>query len=310
MAELKVLTAKKADEVVSAYRKTVAASRRNTFFLQSSLSQLEMFKSLEIRPDFVEAGFQVISDELNRMQKEEPVEENIKPSAKILTRTSYGNGFVFLFTGYMVNNPKKSDYHFPPEKEQDIRKAICAVLDKYNTGNDALAITPGMDAGSQIIFVESCIERGIPVRVYLPTFEAPYVRDFVSPGGEQWVERFYKLRNHPLVDEFYQPEQVGLPIKGDNVYERNNRWALYSSLVRGIDKVRLIALWDGKTEASSDLDAYLVKHMVDLMRDTGGIIEQVNPYKVSFFSTTDDDLSSLLAESTITKKKHVSKRKS
>jgi hypothetical protein len=88
------------------------------------------------------------------------------------------------------------------------------------------------------------------------------------------------MRNHPLVDEFYQPEQVGLPKDDDNVHERNNRWALYSALVRGIDKARLIAVWDGKGETSKDLDARLVKHMVDLMRDTGGIVEHINPFKL------------------------------
>jgi hypothetical protein len=137
-----------------------------------------------------------------------------------------------------------------------------------------------MDAGSEIMFVESCVERGIPVQAYFPVPEAPYVRDFVSPGGEQWVERFYRMRNHPLVDEYYQPDCVGLPKAGDNVHERNNRWALYSSLTRGIDSVRLIAVWDGKGELSRDLDARLVKHMVDLMRDTGGIVEQIHPGKL------------------------------
>jgi hypothetical protein len=107
------------------------------------------------------------------------------------------------------------------------------------------------------------------------------VRDFVSPGGEQWVERFYNMRNHPLVNEFYQPDSVGPPKEGDNVNERNNRWALYSALARGIDKVRLIAVWDGKGETPKDLDARLVKHMVELMRDTGGIVEHINPIKLS-----------------------------
>jgi hypothetical protein len=83
------------------------------------------------------------------------------------------------------------------------------------------------------------------------------------------------------VDEFYQPDCVGLPKAGDNVHERNNRWALYSALARGIDKVRLIALWDGKGEICKDLDARLVKHMVDLMRDTGGMIEHINPMKLA-----------------------------
>ncbi len=280
-AELKVLTAKNVNEVVRGYRKALTASRRNTFFLQSSLSQLEMLKSLDMRSEYVEAGIQVIKEEMRRMRKEEATEENGKVVDKKVDQPKHADGHVLLFTGYMINNSKKKESHFPPEKEDDIKKAIEAVLNKHNAGPENLAVTTGMDAGSEIIFVESCVERGIPVRAYFPFAEAPYVRDFVSPGGEQWVERFYKMRNHPLVDEFYQPDQVGLPKEGDNVHERNNRWALYSALVRGVDKARLVAVWDGKNETSKDLDARLVKHMVDLMRDTGGMVEHINPYKLS-----------------------------
>ena len=295
-AELKVLTAKKPVEVVRAYRKALTASRRNTFFLQSSLAQLEMLKSIDMRTEYVEAGIQVIKDEMRRMRKEEEAEETGKPGDKKVEVSKSREGQVFLFTGYMINNSKKQESHFPPEKEQDIKKAILAVLDKHNAGPDDLAITTGMDAGSEIIFVELCVERGIPVRAYFAAPEAPYVRDFVSPGGEHWVERFYKMRNHPLVDEFYQPEQVGLPKEGDNVHERNNRWALYSALIRGIDKARLIAVWDGKGEMSKDLDARLVKHMVDLMRDTGGMVEHINPVKLSVEPPTTNPPVTAVAE--------------
>jgi len=280
-AELKVLTAKKVVEVTRAYRKALTASRRNTFFLQTSLGQLEMLKSLDMRSDFVEAGIQVINEEIRRMKKETEEEAHDKNGKVAVEDSKSHDGHVFLFTGYMLDNPTKSERHFPPEKEADIKKAITALLDKHNADHHDLAITTGMDAGSELIFVECCAERGIPVRAHFPFAEAPYVRDFVSPCGDQWVERFYRMRNHPLVDEFYQPEQVGLPKDGDDVHERNNRWALYSSLMRGVDKVRLIALWDGKNEVSTDLDARLVKHMVDLMRDTGGIIEHINPSKLS-----------------------------
>ena len=279
MAELKVLTAKKVQEVVRAYRKALTASRRNTFFLESSLTQLEMIDSLDMRSEYVQAGIQVIKEEMRRMRKEEEEEEE-EETGKVENQ-SQQEGYVLLFTGYMIDNARKSSSHFPPDKEQDIKQAIDIVLKKYNAGPDDLAVTTGMDAGSEIIFVESCVERGVPVQAYFPFAEAPYVRDFVSPGGEQWVERFYRMRNHPLVDEFYQPDRVGLPKEDDNVHERNNRWALYSALGRGIDKVRLIALWDGKNELSPDLDARLVKHMVDLMRDTGGIVEHINPSKLT-----------------------------
>ena len=283
LAELRVLTADITPQVTRAYRKALTASRRNQFFLQSSLAQLEMLRSLDLRGEFVQAGINAIKEEIRRNQKETSIEgpEVKKGRLEVPEKPRKGNDLIFLFTGYMINNSKKKEDHFPAEKEKQVKDAISAVLDKYKAGPNDLAITTGMDAGSEILFVESCVEHGIPVQTYFPSAEAPYVRDFVSPGGEQWVERFYNMRNHPLVNEFYQPDSVGLPKEGDNVNERNNRWALYSALARGIDKVRLIAVWDGKGETPKDLDARLVKHMVDLMRDTGGIVEHINPVKLS-----------------------------
>jgi tetratricopeptide (TPR) repeat protein len=283
LAELRVLTAEVTQQVTRAYRKALTASRRNQFFLQSSLAQLEILKSLDMRGEFVQAGINAINEELRRIRKELVIEESKKGKTEpvVAAQKPKNEGMVFLFTGYMISNPRKKENHFPPERESEIKEAIDVILNKYDAGPDDLAVTTGMDAGSEILFVESCAERGVPVQAYFPVPEAPYVRDFVSPGGEGWVERFYKMRNHPLVDEFYQPDCVGLPKPGDNVHERNNRWALYSALARGIDKVRLIALWDGKGEICKDLDARLVKHMVDLMRDTGGMIEHINPTKLS-----------------------------
>ena len=138
-----------------------------------------------------------------------------------------------------------------------------------------------MSAGGEIIFIEACIERSIPVGTHMPVSEPIYVRDFVSPAGDEWVERFYKVRNHPLVDEYYQSELVGNPRPGDDVFERNNRWALYTAMLRGVDNLRLIALFDDKRGGLHETrDAHLVKHMIDLMRDVGGQVEIINPSKI------------------------------
>ena len=284
LGELLVLTAQVPQQVSRAYRKALTASRRNQFYLQSSLGQLEILRSLEIRPEFVQAGIDVINEELKRIRKQLLIEEAEakKGKARVVREADrpQHEGMVFLFTGYMVSNDRKKGNQFPEEKEEELREAINDVLHKYNAGPDDLAVTAGMDAGSELVFVECCVKRGVPVQAYFSLFEGPYVKEFVSPGGSQWVGRFYDMRNHALVEEFYQPDCVGLPKEGDNVHERNNRWALNSALGRGIDKVRLIAFWDGKAETPKDLDARLVRHMVDLMRDTGGIVEQINPARL------------------------------
>jgi tetratricopeptide (TPR) repeat protein len=272
LAELRVLTADNVASVVRAYRKALTASRRNLFFLTSSLAQLEILKALGMREEFVQAGINTIQEEITRVNGEETVDKKSSPQKQ-------ANGQAFLFSGYMVDFPGKEKSTFPADKENEIRHEIRKKLEKFNAGPDDRAFTAGLSAGSEIIFAEVCAEKGIKVKAYLPLPEAAYIREFISPGGEAWVERFYKVRNHPLVDEIYQIENLGAPKEGNDPYERNNRWALYASLGRGIDKVRLITLWDAQGGQPKDRDARLVRHMVDLMRDTGGVIEQINPSK-------------------------------
>jgi hypothetical protein len=109
--------------------------------------------------------------------------------------------------------------------------------------------------------------------------ESSYIREFVSPGGDAWVDRFYAIRDHPLVDENYQNERLGLAEDDIDPYERNNRWALYSSMVRGVDKVKLIALWNGRGGIMKDRDACIVKHMVDFARENAIAVELINTSK-------------------------------
>jgi tetratricopeptide (TPR) repeat protein len=278
LAELRVLIADNTQKVARAYRKALSASRRKIFYIQSSIQQLEMLQSLDMREEFVQAGLKALHEELKRIQKEE--EADTKQAGVTLTAPR-----VFLFSGYMIDNPKESEKNFPPALEDSIKQAIHAVLDKYEVGSDDVAVTSGLAAGGDILFAECCAERGLSVKVYLPLPDAAYVREFVSPSGESWVERFYKIRNNPLVSERYQVERLGKPRAGDDLYERNNRWTLYSSLGSGIDKLRLIALFENKTVKANARDAHLVNHMVELMREMGGQIEQINPAKLSPIGT-------------------------
>ena len=281
LAELRILNAPKPMMVTRAYRKALIASRRNMFYLQSALGQLNMLKSLDMRLEFVQAGIDAINDEICRLSQEEPVEMTKEEKAQETEMQ------VFLFEGYAVDPIGNMRNLFPAKKEEKVREAISDILDKYNADGNDLAFTAGLSAGTELIFAELCAERGIKVEAHLPLSDAHYVRDFVSPAGDTWVERFYKVRNHPLVEEKYQAEHLGPAKPGVDPYERNNRWALYSSLLMGMDKVRLIAFWNGKTTLSDDLDARLVKYMVDVMRDMGGIVEQINPEKLLKLKSPD-----------------------
>jgi len=276
LAELRVLTAESPSSVVRAYRKALTASRRNLFFLNSSLTQLEILKALGLRDEFVQVGINTIQEEIARTSGDE---NQTASSKKSKSKKAKQEGRAFLFTGYMVDYPSKDKKTFPADKENEVRQDILQKLEKFNIGPEDRAFVGGLSAGSEILFAEICAEKGLKVKAYLPLAESAYIRQFVSPCGDVWVDRFYRIRNHPMVEEFYQVENVGLPKVGDDPYERNNRWALYSSLGRGIDKVTLIALWNSHGDKPKDRDARLVNHMIELMRDTGGSIEQISTAK-------------------------------
>jgi tetratricopeptide (TPR) repeat protein len=278
LAELHVLTADSIQRVVRAYRKAMTASRRNIFFIESSIQQLEILDALDMRPEYVAAGIKVLKEELERIHKKEYAEEinDVEEAAE----HDLSGGRVFLFSGYMLNR-WDNEGSFPGVIEEDVKLEIEHLLHEYSANSNDMAITAGMAAGGDLLFIEACVARNIPVGAHMPVPEPAYVRDFVSPAGDAWVERFYKMRNHPLVDEYYQNELVGMSKPGDDVFERNNRWALYSAMVRGVDNFRLIALFDDKRgDTHATHDAQLVRHMIDLMRDAGGQVEIINPSKL------------------------------
>ncbi len=279
LAELRVLTIDNIANVIRSYRKALTASRRNLFFLQASLSQLEILRALDLRGENVQAAINILEEEVNRVSKSDNPLLTGKGKKRKKPTGNSSTGQVFLFAGYMVDYPSKEKKTFPETRENEIRSEIRKKLEKYHAGSDDKAILAGLSAGSEILFAEECAEKGIHVDVHLPLAEAAYIREFVSPGGETWAERFYKIRSHPLVDEYYQMDNVGEAKEGYEPYERNNRWALYSSLLHGIDKVRLIAVWNGLGGRPKDRDARLTRHMVELMRETGGMIETINTSK-------------------------------
>ncbi|MCL4264530.1 MAG: hypothetical protein KJ069_15005 [Anaerolineae bacterium] len=279
LANLQVMTATRPSQVTRAYRKALTATRKNAFFLESELQQLKILKSLDMREIFVDAGLKILQAELQRIRKDDLSDDQSKTSA-----TTAANSF--LFAGHMLDRPDRATKRFPVILEDAVRKSIDEVLDKLKADTNDRVYVCGAACGGDIIFIERCLERGLQVNIYLPYAEPLYIKQFISYGGDRWVERYYTLRNHPRVSIRFQTERLGKVKKGDNLYERNNRWALYSSLVFGIDRVRMVALWDGNTSTQQDMDGLLVNHMVSQMRRMGGIIEHLNITKFDVLITS------------------------
>ena len=294
LAELHLFTSTDLTEVLRSYRKAVTAVRRDLFSLRSSLQQLETIHALGIRTEYVSACIKMFKDEIKYASTGDAgnvIQVDMRPGAK------RKGGRALIFCGYMIDFAGKDKKSFPPEKENEIRQEIKKRLDRFNPGPHDRAFLSGLSAGSEMIFAEVCAEAGLKVKVFLSHPDSSYIRRFVSPAGEAWVDRFYKIRNHPLVDEIYQIEHLGQPKDGDNPYERNSRWAIYSALGRvGIDNMTLLAVANEFVGETKDRDILLTRYMVDLMRNLGGRVEEfINPSKY-IYTVIDSALERLIQQ--------------
>lgn len=63
-------------------------------------------------------------------------------------------------------------------------------------------------------------------------------------AGSGWVNRFYKIKNHPNTTLLIMPRELGVLPRGRKPFERNNKWLLYTALAHGSEKVKFICLWN------------------------------------------------------------------
>ncbi len=274
LAELYVTTAKDIRTVQQAYRKALTASKKNAFFLQSSLGQLKVLENLCFRPQFVSAGRAILQEELARIT-------GSPEAAAEAAAEAASEELVFLFAGHMINDPVADPPAFPAGMEEEARTRIAAELDQWVADGNDLAITVGAAAGGDILFIEECLKRNLRIEILLPYEEPRYLQRLVASAGEEWTNRFYDIRNCENVTIRIQGDYLGEPRPGQNVYERNNRWAMFSAMVRGIDKVRFLALWDGRAEPNTY--GAVIHDMVEDARGLGARVRHLDTTKFEYF---------------------------
>lgn len=271
LAELEVSISDDPIRVTRAYKKALTAARKNIYNLKSSLGQLELLRSISFRPQFVQAGIDVLQGEINRISLEEESDEASSGPQEPPQ--------VFVFAGHTIDRPGQREAIFPAAMEKEVRKRIDEALDKFKADRNDLAFTTGASAGGDIIFIEACLNRNMRVEIHLPYAEPRHIQEWISFAGDQWIERYYTIRNNQNVSIRQQTDHLG-PVKaGDNVTQRNERWTLYSSLIYGIDRMRLILLWDGVVD---DVPGG-PDHMLEEVRHIGGIAEHLNTTKFDYW---------------------------
>lgn len=258
-------------KVTKAFRKALAMAGKNRFFLEFTLKRLGIFEMLGFRPELTRAGIAVFSEGLDslRAEKSRVVSDEYRPPK------------VFLFEGLEIDRDERigEEERFPAAMEDEVRSKLKELMDRLEACGEDLGITASASCGGDILFIEECLERGMRVRVHLPLAKAKFIERSVGYAGGKWVQRFHSLWNHPDVTFLIQEDRVGPVPQGDEAYARSNRWALYSALGHGIDRVCLILLWDGKI---SDVRGG-AHHMLQQVQSHGGQIETLDTSKLEYW---------------------------
>jgi hypothetical protein len=232
-ADLCSLTSKRPARVADAYRKALAGAP--DFAFGAVRDQLHIYRDLEILTANVQAGLAALGPE---------------PAADAKPATATAPPRVLLFTGHMIDTPKREKPRFPPSKEDVARQAIQQAIEteRKRPGGVAAGIAGGA-SGGDILFHEICAELGIPTQLFLALPKDAYIEASVAPAKGNWVERFDRLTETLPVRVLAESEDLPswLAEKKDyNIWQRNNLWMLHNALAQGGENVTLIALWNGQ----------------------------------------------------------------
>ena len=231
------LTGRKPAAVATKYREALASASH--FALSSARGQLEIFRRLGVRSEFVDAALADI----------EQLSTPMAPASKDAPAPARPDR-VLLFTGHMVDSVERKTPRFPrtPAAEAAARAMIKASVERERNLEPGRVVgVAGGACGGDILFHEICEEMGIETRLLLALPQGKFSAESVQHGDRDWVERYnrlcYRVRPRVLADEKTLP--AWLIGKADyQIWSRNNLWMLFNALALNARSLTLIALWD------------------------------------------------------------------
>jgi len=233
----------------------LAVNDGKPFDLDSSSQTLDFLHALEFRPDLVEAAAQIIDGAeaqlvaLHRAKPDQPAE----PAR------------VVLFSGHMIDRPDRAKPRFPEAKAAAAGQRIAAELDKLGVAPGDLGVTQAA-CGGDLLFAQACLARGMRMEICLPQREPDFLRDSVTFGASHWQDDYDTVKNNPDAKFRNILDDLGPAPEGVDIYDRCNRWTLYTALYKGLAKVSFVSLWDGGPGDGPGG----AQHMVDLVRKLTG----------------------------------------
>ncbi len=206
----------------------LTTANHDWFALDSCHQTLELLRDLGFRPEETAAALALLDREIAEAR------------APVSPRK------VFLFSGHMIDSPRRATPRFPPQMEKTAAAKIEEVMQKLDAGPNDLALAQAA-AGGDLLFLEACQRRGLHVQVLLPFDEATFVDASVraSIDGDAWCMRYYQVQAGLRTPPHVMPDDLGPLPRGANAYERCNLWLLHTALAWGVSKVNFICLWNG-----------------------------------------------------------------
>jgi hypothetical protein len=167
---------------------------------------------------------------------------------------------VLIYLGHMAG----ADGKIRGESVEAVGRRIAGFV----RGRMFAAAYGALASGSDILFAEACLEKGIQLNVVLPFPEPEFIATSVRRAGEPWVNRFAaclaKAKQHGRVVYATEDSYLG----DDTLFSYGARLAMGLAVLRARQlgtEARLAAVWDGHRAAGAAGTAV----DLDFWRDTG-----------------------------------------
>jgi len=180
-----------------------------------------------------------------------------------------------VFTGHMVDAPDRPVPRFPPRLVAAAAREIGGALAAIDAGASDVAFTQGA-AGGDLLFAESCLARGVPLRLLLPLAEDEFVRRSLLPvsDGAAWHARYRAVVARLAIAPSEAPRELGALAAGEDPFVRGNLWLLASARAASAEKLCCICLWDG---GGGDGPGG-TRHLVEAVRAAGGSVIRIDTH--------------------------------
>ena len=184
-----------------------------------------------------------------------------------------GDARAILFSGHMIDAAGRAKPRFPPALEPAVSRAIRDTLGRLRPRQGDVGVCGGA-CGGDILFAEAILDRGVPVRLYLPLDEPSFLEQSVNFANDRWYARYRAVVAQATL--FIAPEVLGPVPEGVDAFERTNLWMLDEAQRIGHRNVCFICVWNG--EGGDGPGG--TKHMMETVRTSGGNVDWIDIRKL------------------------------